>query len=58
MKPPNAPPPPLAPQKVAPMFVTKGCKRRDVMSGRLEGSLVRHTYHIAGEGVVCEIGRS
>jgi hypothetical protein len=43
MKPPKAPPPPLAPQKVAPMLVTKGCRRRDVMSGRFDGSLVRQT---------------
>ena len=44
MNPPKAPPPPLAPQKVAPMLVTKGCRRRDVMSGRFDGSLVRQTY--------------
>lgn len=42
MNPPNTPP--FAPQKVAPIFVTKGCNRREVMSGRLEGSRVRHTY--------------
>lgn len=46
MNPPNTPP--FAPQKVAPIFVTKGCNRREVMSGRLDGSRVRHTCVLGG----------